>query len=670
MASEPPRDTKKPDGPGPRQTPGQTHGLTHGHIHRETPGQIPALKLEVFSPPPEPKVPTFPYSPWVLNPTLQNLFAPTSALSYGPNVQMPIQKVYNINLPGPTGGHVEMDTIYEVVLPGKDPRFTSVTLGERLKIHEYIRQILIKMNDGEDISLDSCDGHRSLMSYIKFMELNPNYYSTIHKNPYRGLPYGMLLYRSCFPIKLDKVSRSTICAKNSIGMNIRLYSLTLAEFYSHYFRQHVYKKYDVWRELIYYEYVRENILKKKESPNFVLLYAFFLSHSQNIDFFCLKKSTLTQKDMISLEFKRFEQIHNLQRKTKGNDRSLIPTTDQTKAWGELPDEIDPNLQKYSGSVLIVITESPHHNLYQWASQIYETDGIVKKMISRGFHDDAVWLGILFQILSALHVMQLHYLYIRNMTIEDNIYIKDLQSDGNIIGYWKYIINGISYYIPNHGYLVMVDTNFKDIMPETVSMHIDSKSKRAYKISADKIYDDDEYTKEEIRKKIHQNYRNIINTNAFTKEYTQNNLFRPPSYVMNIIQNMMNDPEIDLGKVIETHFRRFLNNRIGTYLKKETEVPYIRDSVTNFKVGELLVHVVDADTYKWCMFGKNGPEEHTAVILTKENHDSEDIVENTVQKDNLRQFSPTEKVDQAFSGTDVKLGEDELLETYIINSKDY
>jgi len=633
---------------------------------RDGQGQ-PMFKMELFNPPPQPELKL----PTGMNPNLQYLFAPTSAYSFGPNLQMPMQKVYNINLPGPAGGHAEMDRIYEIVLPGKDSKFTSITLGERLKIYEYVRQILININDGEDIGLDACRGHRNLMSYIKFMELNPNYYSTIHKNPYRGLPFGMLLYRSCFPIKLDQGSKRTVCAKNSIGLNIRLYALTVAEFFSHYFKQQIYKQYDVWRELIYYEYVRENIIKRKQSPNFTLLYAFFVSLNRNIDFFCLKRSTLTQKDLLTIEFKTFQKLYALESNIKSKEK-LKAIFDQnllnrTRPGKPLPDETDPNLQRYSGNILILITEAPNHNLYQWASRSYETDGIVKKMVRHGFHDDDVWLGILFQIVSAIYVMQLHCLYISNMTIEDNIYIKDLQAEGNIMGYWKYVIDGISYYIPNHGYLVMIDTNFKDIVSDTRVM--DTTIQRQFKIDANNIYDS-RSNKEELQKKIYQNYRNIINTNAFTKEHTQNDLSGLPPTVSIFIGKMMEDTEPDLGKIIFKYFRQFLNNRIGTYLKKDTEVPNIRDPAEAFKPGEMLAYVEATNTYKWCMYSVNSssnPNKEKVLIKSKPDSDIEEI---EVEKNNLQQYSPSEKIEQNFSGSGAKLSEDDLLETYIINSADY
>jgi hypothetical protein len=136
---------------------------------RSTEPLQPTLKLEMFAPPQEPIQRPFgiydQYIPYIYpgsgsvpkidfdpkekkfsRSAFEYLFAPTSAVSYGPNVKMPVQNVYNINLPGPTGGHVEMNKIYENILPGKDGKMTFTTLGERLQMYEYVRQILIKIH--------------------------------------------------------------------------------------------------------------------------------------------------------------------------------------------------------------------------------------------------------------------------------------------------------------------------------------------------------------------------------------------------------------------------------------------------------------------------------------------------------------------------------------------
>mgnify|MGYP007080405209 CR=1 FL=1 len=382
------------------------------------PGQT--LELKVFNPKPEisqiPAVPALPYPmmiPVNANPTLQHLALPTSAFSYGPTMQYPMQKVFNINVPGPVGGHVQMRNVFEGILPEKDHRYTFNTIGERKNMSDFVRQTLVRMGDGEDIGLDS-EGQRSLMNHIKFMELNPNYYSTVNKNPYDGLPYGLLIYRACFPIRLDKISQVIQCAKKSIGLNIRLYALSYAEYYSYKFRQMNYVKYDVWRELIFYEYLREKIIKKYVSPNFPLLYTFFTSANQKIDFFKLKKSFLTQKDLLTLEYKKFMEYYDIRNAmiSSKTGQSINPDalaevmTGKMRQKDYLPDEVDPLLQKYSGTTLIIITEAPVNNIYQWASMKLEQEGIASKVIENGYHNENVWVNVIFQIMSALAVLSL------------------------------------------------------------------------------------------------------------------------------------------------------------------------------------------------------------------------------------------------------------------------
>lgn len=60
--------------------------------------------------------------------SIKQLFAPTGAISYGPNVKMPVQQVYNINLPGPAGGHTHLNKIYENILPRTTTRETTVEI--------------------------------------------------------------------------------------------------------------------------------------------------------------------------------------------------------------------------------------------------------------------------------------------------------------------------------------------------------------------------------------------------------------------------------------------------------------------------------------------------------------------------------------------------------------
>ena len=200
---------------------------------------------------------------------------------FQPN-NVPVIKNYNIEVAGPTADHSKVSAIYEDILPSKQFANTMNTVGERITLYGFIRSIFVKEGDGEDVNLEG--GNNSLMSYLKFMELNPYNSYPFSRNPYKGLPNDMMIYSSCYPIRYDKNAGTTQCAKGAIGLNVRIYNLTLGAYRVRADKQKNYYDYDVWRELAYYEYIREQIIKPKICPNFVLLHAYFLDEKCNIDF--------------------------------------------------------------------------------------------------------------------------------------------------------------------------------------------------------------------------------------------------------------------------------------------------------------------------------------------------------------------------------------------------
>lgn len=592
----------------------------------------------------------------------QHLFAPNVVANNPDLVRMPMQNVYNIVTPSPTGnGHVEMNAIYEDIMPGRDGKMTSTTLGERLTTLDYIRQKLVKMYDGEDIGLSN-DKSGSLYHHIKLLELNPYYYSQLYTNPYRGLPYGLLIYNACFPIKFSERSQSAICGPESVGLNVRLYALSYAEYYSYALRQPIKSEYDVWRELAFYEYIRENIIKPKKSPNFAILYTWFTCCNGQIDYFALKRNSMTQTNAMTREYQKILQLQRLYSNVLNESDVFRPLDNLgkiiTSVANKLPDEVDPSLQLYSGTTLILVTEAPHHNIYQWDSKIYEIDGAIRRMTSQGWHDKNVWLGIIFQIVHALYVMQVSGIYIKDMTLQDNIYIKDLQTYGTAKGYWKYVVGGITYYVPNYGYVVMVDSNYKDIIPSSINC---DPCKRLYKIYTNGIVGKT-YNMDSLKKLTYKNYKNLINTNSFTKEFTKNDVNRPPVSIMNIISKMMLDNEEDLSKIMVKWFSSLLNNRIGTLLRVDTEVKNIREIDQSFSIGDMAVEVLNDNLYKWCMITQvSGPQ---VTFITKESSVDIDYVFRTVNYASLKQYSNSEIIEQLTS-PDIIFSTENLLETYII-----
>jgi hypothetical protein len=614
------------------------------------------------------------YMPTKINPAIKNLFVPTQAMSFGPNYEIPIQQVFNITQPSPTGtGHELMSRIYEDILPGKNVEMSWNTLGERLTIYEYLRQILIRSHDGEEISVDGTGSH-SLLSYLSLMDLNPNYFSKISSNPYKNLPIGLLVYKSAYPIRMHPITDNVVPSPNAVKLNIRIYSLSIAEFISWYARDKISYKYDCWRELGYYEFVREEIIKPKMCPNFVTMFAYYMCANRKIDFFKLKSYSVTQKKKITNEFKRylklkgtFTDINDILKGDSGAAGQNTTNTDNSSLVDKLPDELDPSLQEYSGNCLIILTEAPTHNIYSWSSRLYEKLGVVNKMISHGYHPDEVWYSILFQIIAGLYTMYIKGIYLREMTMQDNIYITDLKSNGNIIGYWKYIIDGVPFYVPNYGYLVLIDTNYKDIIVDKTIM----KQKREYKFCTNDLFDEN-YDMAELRNLIYDNYRKIITTNAFTKDYTMIGVTRPPEKILKFIAKIMQYEENEgkanknLGHSLINNFTFYLNNRVGTYLKTIEAQSVRSERYMNFKKGMLCVELVDDDVQKWCLYDCVN-NDGTSYIFTKVNPTDKAIIRKVIRTEHIREFSPVEVIEQTYKGDDKKLSEENLLETYYISN---
>jgi len=179
------------------------------------------------------------------------------------NVRAPIQKTMNITLANPTGNHTMMSRIYEDVLP-QDPVFSSLTLKERNTNVKFIRDHMTRFGDGEEMDVTGVDN--TLLSYIRMMDVSPY---TTNNNPYKTLPDRMLLYSGAYPIRYDK-NNILQPSKNSMGVNIRIYQLSVGEFLSRNINNSISQlNFDLWREIHFYEFIREKILKEKICPHFL-----------------------------------------------------------------------------------------------------------------------------------------------------------------------------------------------------------------------------------------------------------------------------------------------------------------------------------------------------------------------------------------------------------------
>ena len=209
-------------------------------------------------------------------------------LGQNPAYTAPFQKVYNISLSNPLGNMSTINSVYEDILPG-DPRILSFkSIHERMELIKWMRNIMIELNDGEDMNI--AGGKNSLLSFIKLLNFNP--YS-ITENPLKELPLNFMLFNAAYPIRYDNIKHNLSVAKQASGINVRLYNLTLGEMQADQINSNITKEsFDIWREIIIYDYIKNKIVRTNQSPNFITSILYKIDSKSTIDW---QKLAISQK---------------------------------------------------------------------------------------------------------------------------------------------------------------------------------------------------------------------------------------------------------------------------------------------------------------------------------------------------------------------------------------
>lgn len=565
---------------------------------------------------------------------------------YSPMLNYPyiIKKNY-INL-NPVTDFNEAAEIYEDILPNNLTISMSSfsTLAERNNIADYIRNIFIKISDGEEILMSKLDNGiksnhnlKNLMSHIKLLEINPYHYNRINitDNPYKTMPFNFCMYRSCYPIKMNEFNNID-CAKSNIGINVRIYGLTINDL-NHYNNNEWFKS-DMWRELEYYKLIKTEI--SNVMPNFIQYHAYFRAKNIGINF---KQFALLRNHIEYNNYEKNNQI-DLINILYGNDESVIKQTlldkglithiDMTKNLNTLYTELynkntlqhlmlPDNNNNILDDNIIILSEAPTQNIINWASKTYISNGLpIKKMIQSGYHSYNEWESVLFQLLASFIIMFDKKLVFRDFSLESNVFIKDLQfSTGTNIGYWKYIINNIEYHVPNYGSLVLIDSSYKDIFEPKIG---------DYKIHClDFFYSDNEL--KNIIELTLKNMLYIFNSNIFVKYFSFlntptnkvkkllenlnkeikeiNNIYvlnkDVPLKQANVLYSDIRDLIYELPLKIIQNYKQFLylHNKIGTIVGPNEINKLLQKQLAdnkNIMIGELIA-VKKNINYQYCIF---------------------------------------------------------------------
>jgi hypothetical protein len=689
-------------------------------------GPDPVLNLQLYEKKfkPKPKQDAYPH-PAVFYPNyVPNPFNPVEYANFmhynrfgGPSqgpVGGPIFKEYNINIGGVSGSHVKTSMLFEDALPLKQIGGSFSTLGERKTMHEYIRSIMFSKGDGEDLPID--DSNYNLLSHLKFMDMNPYNASRFSRNPYRGLPYGFLLFRSCYPIRHNERDASAICARNSTGINVRIYRMTEGAYQINRTAKKM-EQYDIWREMAFYDYLIDQIIKPLVSPNFMIKYGYNITIDSKIDFESInsidkrgefQKDYLAQSRMTSAlgpnphsltrqkitadlkdQNKKNKTGYDIVRQpipgdmagyplaNKGEDpryapqyvpisgRSIDPNP-SNMIVEETRNEIENELNTYRGKALVCLTEAPNYSLMGWACKEYRSDGNIKRMINTGYHPTHVWESVIFQLLAALYVMQIKGIVIRDFDLGRNVFIKDIESHSKSTSYWKYKIEGVDYFVPNYGYLVLIDSNYRDF-DNDVSCDKETDPERPRKL--DGRFVNTKMLPAEITNHIFETFRSVITPNVFDQDFVNDDGIKPPEDILKLMTAIKADADskrdVMLCEYIRKHMTMFLHNRVGSLLANDEPQRILEGAVKDFIPGELAV-MKDSSNADRFVIHVNTDGNNVARIITKDGTGKKaNIIEKDVPISSLLKYSTANPPDQTFDANKTSLN-DEPIETYVIS----
>ena len=595
--------------------------------------------------------------------------------------QQPTQKVYNISLTNPLGSYTAINKIYEDTLPSNPSVFTALTLFERSQLIDFFRNNILESHDGEEMTITG--GKNSLLSYIKILDINPY---VLNKDPYKDLPANFLLYRAAYPVRLEQKSKTINIGKPSMGINIRLYMMTYGDLNCHKikFKDGDADNFDLWREIKYYDFIKNEIIKKKVSPNFICPILYKIDSKSNIDWDKLemiKSQGIHRTTTIELNNnqKKINSNHFIKKKS-GLITKFLPNyfklnpklTDTSKTQNNNNDNDNDNedITINSGKVLILLTEAPTSSIIQWSSSIYESFGSIKKMISSGYHTPDVWKSIIFQLVYAFTVLQEKSIYIKNFSLDNNVYIKDINSDPNSIGSWIYKVNNIDYYIPNYGYILLIDTKYTDIKIENKLLNENNTNQnKKFKIYGDiyKFNSDEDINN--LKLQIFLQFKELINPDNFRHQLKIKGGSIPDETILHLLTNIHNFNSIDIKDYFIEFFKDFLHNRVGTLLTKSEKENLIINlnfnvnfnTIYDNKEGTLMPYSPRFGEFEWVIYlGDCGNQKK--ILKRINNH----LEIDTVHKSTIKRY-PNHELILPETKKFMKYDESYIYETYNLNN---
>jgi len=595
----------------------------------------------------------------------------TNTMGLDSFVTAPINNNYKITLSNPLGNYTTINKIFEDILPGNTnsaSNYTAITLYERTNLITFLRNSLLQINDGEDTHLSK---DKTFLSYIKLLDINP--YTSNKKNPYYNLPKNFIVYRAGYPIKLNKKTKEVELSKHAMGINVRVYMMTIGDYNIYNLNNQIDSDdSDLWRELKYYDFIKNQIVKKNISPNFICPILFKIDSKTNYDWDKIENLRKTKQlqsrinDILKKNQQNINSKHNFNIQDtifNINKKQLTRMNDNNKKK-TVNDKIDITIN--SGKSLILLTEAPTTSIVQWSQKIYNSEGTIQKMVSTGYHTIDVWKSILFQLIYSFSILQEYLIYIENLSLNYNIYIKDIHFDINSIGCWIYKVNHIDYYIPNYGYILLIDSRYNDIeIDETIGIKAPIDLDKKFKIYGKKLYTNNSIynnnTNDDYKLLIYHQFKNIINPDNFTRTLQFVDGMIPDEKIIDLLKKMYDSTEKNIINYLISYFYEFIHNRIGTSLYVNEKQNIVHKTLYKYNTGDILAYQHRYDEYEWVIYNYEDLVTNTYFIkrMTSDN----ELIDDSVRYGELFYYNDKvlQKLNKNINFSDI------ILETYILNN---
>ena len=392
----------------------------------------------------------------------------------------------------------------------------------------------------------------------------------------------------------------------------------------------------------------------------------FRREESNLEKFLDVKKGVIMNEKEEEKIKRDWIIYNAKLAEETFPKQPLTLGEYKKLRNYKVDNLNVDINKQSSDALVAVTEGPTHNLFKWASPIYESFGSVKKMISTGCHPDEVWMSVLFQLVHSFIVMEENGIVFDSFGIDKNVFIKDIKFDATNYGHWVYCVGNINFYVPNYGYVLLIDSKYGDLEFDniTIDKYDVKPSERRYKVYLSGFGSNgkgDEYfvnNKQKAKEKIRKQFKQAINPENFTSVGKARGVGRPSNEVLKFMTTLYNAPDkSSMREILLTYFRFFMHNRAGSLLTYNEKVMVNMMKLPKFKQGELIVYAERYDTYRWGIY--LGPSES---VTNKVKVYLGEAGVKDIFKTRLLSVPEGQYVSQS-SSKNLKLDPDSLIETY-------